>query len=92
MQSLLTRLKARPVLISRIFSKLDATRVAEALEHFRLATVQCREELISLPVGFRVQLNNAIGNIFCGDQNGVGGNEPDPAEDCIKFYERFRLV
>jgi hypothetical protein len=46
------------------------------LENFQLAIVQRRKGLGYRPVGFCVQLNNAIPTFFGGGQNGVGRDEP----------------
>ena len=89
---MLTQLSAKLVLINGISSKLDATSVAEALEHFQLATVQRREDLGHCLVGLCVQLKNAIATFFCGGQDGVGRNEPDTADGGVKFHECLGVI
>ena len=51
-------------LISRIRAQFDVAIVAEVLENFQLVTVKRREELADCPVGFCIQINNAIRSIL----------------------------
>lgn len=57
--------------ISGIFSQLDAAGVAETLEELQLIASQRGKELVYCPVGFCVQINNAIATFFCRSQNSV---------------------
>jgi hypothetical protein len=57
--------------ISGIFSQLDATSVAEALENFLLITPLRRENLAYCPVWFCIQINNTLAAFFGCSEDGV---------------------